>query len=380
MSYVSLYKVQLVVEGAEILARQSFPIQPVPDRCLFFLFFFFYRFAILTFQISEYFLALISNKFRFINPPGPGLVIYRAVSLSFETALKVGIGKTSKMLFALRFSRSFSCTAKIAEATSISGNYRFVHCPKPVKDTGCTYCEPDLFTKSRINHKKNLRNSTVALYKHVLLLNGSPDHESWPKRFEMNPGQPISDITMLKRKFTDGYHPSMVSMTSLQESKAVPGFDLSNSALVGLYPDGLAVEVPIDRMKDFVVAYLSGSSGSPGEKEQKEKLKSTFKSVKLTKDYILVCGHKKRDIRCGKMGPLVMAEFRKTFEMNHIQSETAALGYISHIGGHKFAANVLVFKKNGDVIWYGRVEPKHVQGIVEKTVLGNEIIEELYRG
>ena len=74
--------------------------------------------------------------------------------------------------------------------------------------------------------------------------------------------------------------------------------------------------------------------------------------------------------------------------------QTVLLGLVSHIGGHKFAGNVIVYlpidwrgqgqtKPNplGEVgIWYGRVEPKHVRGIVEETVLGRRVIADLLRG
>ena len=68
---------------------------------------------------------------------------------------------------------------------------------------------------------------------------------------------------------------------------------------------------------------------------------------------------------------------------------------ISHIGGHAFAGNVIIYfpkrwKPNpgkddasplaGKGVWYGRVEPRHVWGIVEETVMGGRIIEELLRG
>lgn len=73
---------------------------------------------------------------------------------------------------------------------------------------------------------------------------------------------------------------------------------------------------------------------------------------------------------------------------------------ISHIGGHAFAGNVIVYVPpgycledsvgGGDCgrisplagmgIWYGRVEPKHVQGIVEETVRKGQILGELWRG
>jgi hypothetical protein len=79
---------------------------------------------------------------------------------------------------------------------------------------------------------------------------------------------------------------------------------------------------------------------------------------------------------------------------------TARIALISHIGGHKFAGNVILYippsarlpgGQDGDGkgephplrgmgIWYGRVEPRHVQGIVEATLVGGKVVEELFRG
>ena len=63
---------------------------------------------------------------------------------------------------------------------------------------------------------------------------------------------------------------------------------------------------------------------------------------------------------------------------------------ISHIGGHKFAGNVIVYVPPilgneghplaGQGVWYGRVEPKHVEGIVRETIEGGRVIKELFRG
>ncbi|KAG9246338.1 Sucraseferredoxin-like protein [Calycina marina] len=146
---------------------------------------------------------------------------------------------------------------------------------------------------------------------------------------------------------------------------------------------------------------------------------------------VLVCGHGGRDIRCGILGPLLRNEFSKVLEANGIRVpttppsmqldndrdprkyqefskeqlpaiigeedndviKTARVGLISHIGGHKFAGNIIVYippgmKKAGGEdhelagcgIWYGRVEPKHVDGIVKETVLGGRVIQDMFRG
>ena len=128
---------------------------------------------------------------------------------------------------------------------------------------------------------------------------------------------------------------------------------------------------------------------------------------------LFICGHGNRDQRCGIMGPILEAEFSRALtdagmnvfpaddesaptdaESDHKLSARVAL--ISHIGGHKWAGNVIVYippkfqvggsngaitsKLAGRGIWYGRVEPKHVEGIVKETILGGKVIKELFRG
>ena len=135
---------------------------------------------------------------------------------------------------------------------------------------------------------------------------------------------------------------------------------------------------------------------------------------------ILICSHASRDVRCGILGPLLRTEFervlrREGFRVLEKPSTTAeptvgrerlragaeavqevSIGLVSHVGGHKWAGNVIIYfarrrsvKANsgresrgleGKGIWYGRVEPKHVEGLVKETVQGGRVIEELCRG
>lgn len=139
---------------------------------------------------------------------------------------------------------------------------------------------------------------------------------------------------------------------------------------------------------------------------------------------VLVCGHGGRDMRCGVMGPVLRREFETQLPEQGVRvlrepvpteikteteavtagsaahekgkagsSWTARVGLISHIGGHKFAGNVIIYlppslrtktKEEhplaGHGIWYGRVEPKHVRGIVQETVLRGNVIEDMFRG
>lgn len=126
---------------------------------------------------------------------------------------------------------------------------------------------------------------------------------------------------------------------------------------------------------------------------------------------ILICGHGGRDTRCGTLGPILAAEFEDQLRRQGIrvlqdsaplsEPETEALGTavetstppvrigrISHIGGHKWVGNVILyvpptFERNalrGKGVWYGRVEPGSVEGIVRETVVGGKVIREMFRG
>jgi len=114
---------------------------------------------------------------------------------------------------------------------------------------------------------------------------------------------------------------------------------------------------------------------------------------------VLICGHAGRDQRCGVFGPLLQGEVNASGDAAALAGEgsgatrSARVGLISHIGGHKFAGNVILYLPPGlkteageehplagHGIWYGRVEPKHVEGIVAETILKGNVIADMFRG
>lgn len=150
---------------------------------------------------------------------------------------------------------------------------------------------------------------------------------------------------------------------------------------------------------------------SPGEDSVAHELRLNY--TLNTSPTILICGHNSRDVRCGVLGPLLRTEFNAYIGgttrlpaddepstevrfkgMQPVRSISMfRVALASHIGGHAFAGNVIIYlpKKfqlaNGKTsplagkgIWYGRVEPKHVWGIMEETVQQGRIIKELLRG
>ena len=134
-------------------------------------------------------------------------------------------------------------------------------------------------------------------------------------------------------------------------------------------------------------------------------LSSPFKVSSVSHPIVLICGHMERDKRCGVYGPILLEEFNKHLPPTANPSVTL----VSHIGGHRFAGNVIIYippdflptlggftpssadmvnkdkqlvphKLAGSGIWYGRVEPESVEQIVNETIFGGRIVEKHFRG
>ena len=114
------------------------------------------------------------------------------------------------------------------------------------------------------------------------------------------------------------------------------------------------------------------------------------KGTQYKNPVIFICGHGTRDSRCGVLGPLLRDEFERQIKMQFKGRSDVApeVSIVSHIGGHVFAGNVIVYippsmEKHslaGKGIWYGRVEPKHVEGILKTTIGKGTVIKDLFRG
>lgn len=166
----------------------------------------------------------------------------------------------------------------------------------------------------------------------------------------------------------------------------------------------------------FVRAFLlpeklnSMHNGLPEEK-QVDMTKSPELASKFTgiidieqSPTVLICGHGGRDMRCGVMAPALEQEFQRVLLSQGYKTagsdgaiidapDHANIGRISHIGGHKYAGNVIVYippsmtvgigephPLAGKGVWYGRIEPRHVQGIVDETILGGRVVTDHFRG
>jgi hypothetical protein len=192
---------------------------------------------------------------------------------------------------------------------------------------------------------------------------------------------------------TQPFHNVVITASSL------PASETPNTTTALLFPAFKKIDsIPhtSESWSDFATAYLKARELHPMHEglstEQKTKLlrdKSAVSRVPaaepITKPTILICGHGGRDQRCGILGPILQSAFRDELQRRGVEADIAQ---ISHIGGHKYAGNVIVYlppSLDGNVlkgtgIWYGRVGPENVQGLVEETIVQGRVIVDLLRG
>jgi len=89
---------------------------------------------------------------------------------------------------------------------------------------------------------------------------------------------------------------------------------------------------------------------------------------KISHPQYFVCTNGQRDLCCAKFGLPVYLELRQRFSTRVWQT--------SHVGGHRFAPNVLVLPHGA---LYGRVYPEVIDGFCEK-IEGGKIAFEQFRG
>ncbi|GKT40736.1 altered inheritance of mitochondria protein 32 [Colletotrichum spaethianum] len=307
-------------------------------------------------------------------------------------------------------------------------------CPSPTCECAATPAMPDGL---EIDRKGPLNGVVSAYAEQVLVCTGKDD---WASRIEEeNSGDNLAaDLKELFGRggtYSDPWHNISVLNASFPSStpkrselQTTSAYLLPSFKYVPFLP-----RVSFDSVQALAKGYLLPEKLHPmhdglspihrDRLTRKEAYRSLLYGVRdVTDVLVLICGHGGRDMRCGVMGPVLRDEFEARFEGLGVDvargpvevdesgeekakiaapedekredgKMAARVGLISHIGGHKFAGNVIVYippglrMKGGEKhplagkgIWYGRVEPKHVEGIVKETVLEGRVIADMFRG
>ena len=262
------------------------------------------------------------------------------------------------------------------------------------------------FDDEKIDPGISLKTAVPSYDKHVMLISDinrgmakKPGvwKNIWESRIENNTTHPYDIISKLN--FGPGVLFNAISITSSLESFAPTSLQFYDFLVM---PDMRYYRVKkpdIEKFSQYINSghavapklsfsdYLSGKAAATTVSNNNQITLSLDDSIyyrELKNDaWLFVCGHEKRDMRCGIMGPEILHSVN-TANSKPLVNNT---GIISHIGGHKFAGNILIYKpienQNGrkkvDSLWFGKVTPFNVSEIVQSVNEG-VIIENNFRG
>ena len=123
-----------------------------------------------------------------------------------------------------------------------------------------------------------------------------------------------------------------------------------------------------------------------------------------------MCSHRTRDARCGQSAPLLRKEFERHLrplglyrDLHDERPGGVGIYFINHVGGHKYSANVMIYRRAGSIrtnnadevdnagtyeikkqkleneavqgIWLARVRPEDCENLVRYTVLQGKLVK-----
>ncbi|KXS96008.1 hypothetical protein AC578_3911 [Pseudocercospora eumusae] len=260
-----------------------------------------------------------------------------------------------------------------------------------------------------IERESNINGSMASYAEQVLICTGKND---WKSRIEDEEDAVL--VRQLKGfltrggKYADPYH--NILLTNVSFPPQIDDSGQTTTASAFLFPSFTYLpSIPTDAssVETLIQAFILPQTLHNEQQKfplRRPELQRQFPGFRPVDEIlVLICGHGGRDERCGKLGPLLQAEFEEKLERRDVQIlgndedstgdgkeriPSARVGLISHIGGHKWAGNVILYipptlhnnALAGKGIWYGRVSPENVEGIVAKTVMEGKVIKELLRG
>lgn len=113
------------------------------------------------------------------------------------------------------------------------------------------------------------------------------------------------------------------------------------------------------------------------ENDRKALLEKPYIEEANEDSFIFLCSHKTRDKRCGVTAPILEKLINRRLQHHKLYRDNSdfrpkgsRVAFVNHVGGHKFAANVLIYlKKSSKMVWLGRVTPMHTSLIVDSIVV-----------
>ncbi|KAJ5703860.1 hypothetical protein N7493_010998 [Penicillium malachiteum] len=231
----------------------------------------------------------------------------------------------------------------------------------------CTIQFPD---KVKVDTIRPLYGHIKEFHSHVLVATGSSD---WKEKVENEAGslmEALDQSSSKRGRF-------MISASNLQSPDHSSSDDYEKPTTVLILPSFTFVDsVTQTDVPELINRYLDNP-------DEKNGVVSGMTSRPCELDYvILLCSHRRRDARCGITAPLIKRELERHLRPLGLDRDAddtrpggAGIFFVSHVGGHKFSANVLIYrKKEQQMIWLARIRPEHCEGLVKYTLLQGKVV------
>ncbi|KAH7532451.1 hypothetical protein FEM48_Zijuj04G0021300 [Ziziphus jujuba var. spinosa] len=213
-------------------------------------------------------------------------------------------------------------------------------------------------------YQSNLAGTVDPYDRHVFLRYKSP--ESWASRVEASDSDPLPKLLASALKARKNDTTVKTKLTVCEGSDETDGDVL-------IFPEMIKCRGLKDSDVDGFVedVLVNGKPWTSGVQEV------------LSGSYIFVCAHGSRDRRCGVCGPVLIEKLNEEIGFRGLNDQIF-VSACSHVGGHKYAGNLIIFSPGPDGSitghWYGYVTPEDVPELLDQHIGKGEIIERLWRG
>ncbi|PWY87977.1 sucrase/ferredoxin domain protein [Aspergillus sclerotioniger CBS 115572] len=236
----------------------------------------------------------------------------------------------------------------------------------------CADCTVQFPSKVKVETSRPLYGHIKEFHTHVLVATGKSD---WTERVENEKGS-LMEAFDESNKSKHGR--IMVSASNLESPETDEKTDGTTILLLPSFTfiDSVQRSDANEVITRFIDAPLS-QNGIPPNPESK-----LFPRPCQYDYVVLLCSHRRRDARCGITAPLIKKELERHLrplglyrDANDERPGGVGIFFVSHVGGHKFSANVLIYRKEQEqMIWLARIKPEHCEGVVKYTLLQGKVV------
>eukprot|EP00659_Diplonema_papillatum_P000582 gene582-877_t len=193
---------------------------------------------------------------------------------------------------------------------------------------------------------------------HLLVVTDVPSKE-WSAKLQ---GDSVAERVCAALATTGRGIPVAISIVQLVNAKGKKDSFRPGDVLVFRPGRPVVLATDIDCKDEARVASIVGKAAAAAPAATaapiEEPLGVSERVLSVDAKFVFVCAHAKRDARCGYTGP-VLADLATQFDPE------SYVGKVSHIGGHKYAGNVLVY--DGTALdWFGYTTPSNLQATLNR--------------